>query len=152
VPLAHEKGVFDRALKFLMKLQHGAPVRRFNWTMTVNPLLDTAPETYPKWGPSKTTITQENMGARQHLRVELQSLYRLPRSNAIAFDIRCYLCSFEQIVTVPKWARRLHRVVRDLPVELATYKGFIRNRDAMVEWLSKYDDGAPTSPGWFPDD
>ena len=60
--------------------------------------------------------------------------------------------TFDQIVTVPKWARRLHRVVRDLPPELATYKGFIRNRDAMVEWLSKYDDGAPTSPGWFPDD
>jgi hypothetical protein len=136
----------------LLKLQHGAPVRRFNWTMTVNPLLDTAPETYPKWGPMKTTITPENLGKKQHLRVELQSLYRLPRSNAIAFDIRCYLCSFEQIVTVPKWARRLHRVVRDLPEELATYKGFIRNRPAMVEWLSKYDDGAPTSPGWFPDD
>ena len=62
VPLAHEKGVFDRALKFLLKLQHGAPVRRFNWTMTVNPLLDTAPETYPKWGPTKATITPENLG------------------------------------------------------------------------------------------
>jgi hypothetical protein len=152
VPLAHEKGVFDRALKFLMKLQHGSPVRRFNWTMTVNPLLDTAPETYPIWGPTKTTLTQENLGDKQHLRVELQSLYRLPRSNAIAFDIRCYLASFNEIVTVPKWARRLHRVVRDLPEELATYKGFIRNRPAMVEWLAKYDDGAPTSPGWWPED
>lgn len=152
VPLAHEKGVFDRALKFLLQLRHGAPVRRFNWTMTVNPLLDTAPETYPKWGPLKTTLTPENLGRKQHLRVELQSLYRLPRSNAIAFDIRCYLASFDEIVTVPKWARRLHRVVRDLPDELATYKGFIRNRPAMVEWLSKHDDGAPTSPGWWPED
>ena len=152
VPLAHDMGVFDRALKFLLKLQHGAPVRRFNWTMTVNPLLDTAPETYPKWGPTKTSLTQENLGRKQHLRVELQTLYRLPRSNAIAFDIRCYLASFEEIATVPKWARRLHRVVRDVPEELATYKGFIRNRPAMVEWLSKYDDGAPTSPGWWPED
>ena len=152
VPLAHEKGVFDRALKFLLKLQQGAPVRRFNWTMTVNPLLDTAPETYPKWGPTKTSITPENMGRKQHLRVELQTLYRLPRSNAIAFDIRCYLGKFDEIVTQPKWARRLHRVVRDLPDELATYKGFIRNRPAMVEWLSKHDDGAPTSPGWWPED
>ena len=57
-----------------------------------------------------------------------------------------------EIATVPKWARRVHRVVRDLPDELATYKGFIRNRPAMVEWLSKHDDGAPTSPGWWPDD
>jgi dimethylamine monooxygenase subunit A len=152
VPLAHEKGVFDRALKFLMKLQHGAPVRRFNWTMTVNPLLDTAPETYPKWGPMKTSLTLENLGQKQHLRVELQSLWRLPRSNAIVFFIRCYLASFAEIVAVPKWGRRLHRVVRDLPVELATYKGFIRNRDAMVAWLSAYDDGAPTSPGWWPED
>jgi hypothetical protein len=37
VPKAHEMGVFDRALKFLLQLQHGAPVRRFNWTMTVDP-------------------------------------------------------------------------------------------------------------------
>jgi hypothetical protein len=85
------------------------------------------------------------------LRVELQALFRLPRSNAIAFSIRAYLGKFEELVTVPKWGRRLHRVMRDLPAELATYKGFERNRKMMVEWLSKYDDGAPTSAGWWPD-
>ena len=152
VPLAHERGIFDRALKFLLKLQHGAPVRRFNWTMTVNPLLDTAPETYPIWGPTKTSLTPENLGHKQHLRVELQALFRLPRSNAIAFSIRCYLGKFEELVTQPKWARRLHRVVRDLHPDVAAYKGFLRNRDAMVAWLSKYDDGAPTSPGFWPED
>ena len=152
VPLAHEKGVFDRALKFLLKLQHGAPVRRFNWTMTVDPLLDTSPENYPKWGPNKAQINLENLGHRQHLRVELQTLWRLPRSNAIAFPIRCYLIKFEELVTQPKWARRLHRVVRDLHPDLAAYKGFLRNRDLMVQWLSQCDDGAPTSPGWWPED
>lgn len=151
VPLAHEMRVFDRALKFLLNLQLGAPVRRFNWTMTVDPLLDTSPENYPKWGPSKTTMTPETIGQRQHLRVELQTLHRLPRSNAIVFPIRCYLIKFEELVTVPKWARRLHRVVRDIPDELATYKGFIRNKPLMLDYLSKYDDGAPTSPGIWPD-
>jgi hypothetical protein len=152
VPLAHEKGIFDRALKFLLKLQHGAPVRRFNWTMTVDPLLDTSPENYPKWGPTRAEITPENVGQRLHLRVELQTLWRLPRSNAIAFPIRCYLIKFEELVTQPKWARRLHRVVRDIHPDLAAYKGFLRNRDAMAAWLSQYDDGAPTSPGWWPDE
>jgi len=152
VPIAHDLGVFDRALKFLLKLQHGAPVRRFNWTMTVNPLLDTAPETYPKWGPMRTTLTPENMGRLMHLRVELQSLYRLPRSNAIAFDIRCYLASFDELASVPKWARRLHRVVRDIHPDLAAYKGFLRNRDMMAAWLARHDDGAPTSPGWWPEE
>ena len=152
VPLAHKMGVFDRALKFLLALQHGAPVRRFNWTMTVDPLLDTSPENYHKWGPSKTTMTAETIGQRQHLRVELQTLIRLPRSNAIAFPIRCYLISFEDLVRQPKWARRLHRVIKTLPDELATYKGFIRNRPLMLDYLSKFDDGAPTSPGWWPDE
>ena len=67
-------------------------------------------------------------------------------------DIRAYLGKFEELVTVPKWGRRLHRVVRDLHPDLAAYKGFIRNRDAMAHWLSQYDDGQPTSPGWWPED
>ena len=35
VPLAHELQVFDRALKFLLNLRLGQPVRRLNWTMTM---------------------------------------------------------------------------------------------------------------------
>lgn len=151
VPRAHEMGVFDRALKFLLKLQHGAPVRRFNWTLTVDPLLDTSPENYPKWGPMRADIRPENVGERMYLRVELQTLHRLPRSNSIAFVIRCYLIRFDDLVTIPKWGRRLHRVLRDIPDDLATYKGFLRNRNSLVQWLSQYDDGLPTSVGWMPD-
>lgn len=151
VPLAGGMGIFDRALKFLLKLQYGAPVRRFNWTMTVDPLLDTSPENYHKWGPSKATLTPDTVGRRQHLRVELQTLYRLPRSNAIVFPIRCYLISFQDLVTVPKWGRRLHRVLQTLPEELAKYKGFARNRQMLTDWLAQYDDGSPTSPGWWAD-
>lgn len=151
VPFAHEMQVFDRALKFLLKLQHGAPVRRFNWTMTVDPLLDTSPENYPVWGPGKTTMIPQTVGARQHLRVELQTLHRLPRSNAIVFPIRCYLIRFNELTTVPKWACRLHRVIRDLPDELATYKGFLRNKQLMLQYLAQFDDGAATSPGIWPD-
>jgi hypothetical protein len=151
VPLAHEMGIFQRALKFLLAVKQGAPARRLNWTMTVNPLLDTSPENYHKWGVQKTTLTPENIGEKQHLRVELQSFFRLPRSNGLVFPIRCYLISFQDLVTVPKWGRRLHRVIRDLPVELATYKGFIDNRPLMLDYLSQFDDGLPTSPGVFPD-
>lgn len=151
VPKAAEMGVFQRALKYLLNLQLGKPVRRLNWTMTVNPRLDTSPENYHKWGPEKRTLTPENVGAKQHLRVELQTLWRLPRSNAIVFPIRCYLCSLEDLATVPKWGRRLHRVLRDLPEELATYKGFAVNRPMIVDYLAQFDDGAPTSPGIFPD-
>ena len=151
VPMAHDMGVFDRALKFLLNLQQGAPVRRFNWTMTIDPLLDTSPETYPVWGPTRASLTPDTVGARMHLRVELQTLIRLPRSNAMVFPIRCYLIRFDELVSVPKWARRLHRVVRDIPDALAAYKGFLRNRDMMTAYLAQFDDGAATSPGFAKD-
>jgi dimethylamine monooxygenase subunit A len=151
VPLAHEMGVFDRALKFMLNLRQGQPVRRFNWTMTINPRLDTSPENYHKWGTDRMSVTPDNVGQKVHLRVELQSFWRLPRSNAIVFPIRCYLIKLEEMVTIPKWGRRLHRVLRDLPPELIDYKGLTRWRPLAIDYLSKHDDGAPTSPGIWPD-
>jgi hypothetical protein len=151
VPFAHEAGVFARALKFLLNLQHGHPARRLNWTMTINPRLDTSPETYHKWGIDRTTVTSDNVGDKVHLRVELQTLWRMPRSHAILFSIRCYLIKMKELVTVPKWAHRLPRVLATLPPEIADYKGLTRYRDTTIDWLKKYDDGALTSPGCGPD-
>ena len=150
--IAHKKGIFNKALKFLSMVQQGSPVRRLNWTMTVNPLLDTSPENYHKWGVQKAELTPENCGEKQYLRVELQVIFRLPRSNGLAISIRCYMLSLEDIVTQPKWARRLHRVIRDIPDELSTYKGFIDNQSIIVDYLSQFDDGAETSPGIWLDD
>lgn len=150
VPKAHEMQIFQRALKFLLNVQQGAPSRRLNWTMTVNPRLDTSPENYHLWGPEKRTITAENVGQKQYLRVELQTFWRLPRSNALAFPIRCYLANLQDLGSVPKWGRRLHRVIRDLPDELAEYKGFAVNRAMIIDYLAQFDDGAETSAGIYP--
>ena len=151
VPLAHDLGVFDRALKFLLELQLGHPVRRLNWTMTVHPRQDTSPEQYPVWGPDRASVTVENAGDIVHLRVELQGLWRLPRSNAIVFSIRCYLISLKELVTIPKWGRRLHRVLKNLHPALVDYKGLTRYRDTVTRWLAPYDDGTATTPGTLPE-
>ncbi len=144
VPLAGELGVFDRALRFLLLLQVGRPVRRLNWTMTINPHLDTSPENYAGWGPSRATVNAGNAGELVYLRVELQTLYRLPRSNGILFGVRVYLLRLDDLVTNPAWARRMHRVLKALPVELVDYKGLTRYRDHAVAWLAQFDDGVPT--------
>lgn len=59
--------------------------------------------------------------------------------------------NMNELVTVPKWARRFPRVLSTLPPELIDYKGLTRYRQTTIDWLSKFDDGAPTSPGTFPD-
>jgi len=151
VPGAHEAGVFDRALKYLLRLSYGRPVRRLNWTMTINPRLDTSPENYPVWGPDRLTVTPENVADKVHLRVELQTLFRLPRSNAILFGIRCYLASVAELERVPKWRKRLHRVLRDLDPALVEYKGLSRYRDMVIAHLAPRDDATPISPGPQPD-
>jgi dimethylamine monooxygenase subunit A len=59
--------------------------------------------------------------------------------------------SLAELVTVPKWGRRVHRVLKGLHPALVDYKGLSRYRDTVVRWLAPYDDGAPTSPGGGPD-
>lgn len=139
VPLAHEAGIFERALKYLTAIPVGRPVRRLNWTLTINARMDTSPETYPNWGEERNSVTIENVGEKVHLRVELQVLDRMPRSNALLFSIRTYLISMNDLVTNPEWAKRMHRVMQTLPEELIEYKGLSRYHPILLEWLKQFD-------------
>lgn len=151
VPKATELGVMDRALKYLLNLQLANPVRRLNWTMTVNPRLDTSPENYPHWGGDRNKVNADNVSELVHLRVELQSLFRLPRSNGIVFSIRCYLMSLKDIATYPRWAKRLHRVQKTMHPDLIEYKGMTKFHPLLVEWLSQFDDGEDIGIGTQPE-
>lgn len=139
VPLAHDLGIFDRALNYLLNIPVDKPVRRLNWTLTINPRMDTSPETFHEWGKDRSSVTTENAGELVHLRVEQQFMARLPRSNAMMFGIRTYLASMNELTTNPAWATRLHRVLRDLPQPIAEYKGMNNYREPLVEWLSQFD-------------
>ncbi|MBF6057402.1 heme-dependent oxidative N-demethylase family protein [Thiomicrorhabdus heinhorstiae] len=139
VPLAHEAGIFERALKYLTAIPVGRPVRRLNWTLTINARMDTSPETYPNWGTDRDSITPENIGAKVYLRVELQVLDRMPRSNGLLFSIRTYLISMNDLVTNPEWAKRMHRIMKTLPPELVEYKGLSRYHPMLIKWLKQFD-------------
>ncbi|WP_438876573.1 heme-dependent oxidative N-demethylase subunit alpha family protein, partial [Bacillus cereus group sp. BC87] len=90
---------------------------------TVNPRLETSAETLPEWAPDRAKLTLDDVGKKVNMRVELQPLHRLPRSNAIVFPVRTYFASLEELCTIPKWGRRMHRVLRDLNPEIRDYKG-----------------------------
>ena len=78
-------------------------------------------------------------------------MFRLPRSNAILFSIRCYLASLDDLATYPRWGKRLHRVLQSLPQPLVEYKGLTRYRDTVLRWLSRFEDGQPLAAGTQPD-
>lgn len=139
VPMAHDMGVFDRALKYLLNIQVEKPARRLNWTMSINPLMEQAPESYHEWGHTRNSITMDNVASLAYLRVELQGLHRLPRSNALLFPIRTYLVSLEDLVTQPGWGKRLRRVLMTLPAPLVEYKGLSRYINTVIDWLEPWD-------------
>lgn len=143
VPRVHEMGVIPRAHEFLLRLQPGSGYRRTNWTMTVGRRLDTTTDVYPEWGPDRATLTPDEIGARLHLRVEVQHLIRLPRSNAVMFPIRTYLASLDEIASVPAWSTRFERVLGGLPQDLVDYKGLTRYRDMAVAWLAERNEQGP---------
>lgn len=136
VPRVHELGVIPRAHQFLLRLTPGPAYRRTNWTMTVDRRLDTCTEVYPEWGPARAELTDDEIGERLHLRVEVQHFVRLPRSNAVMFPIHTYLVSLDDLCSVPAWSRRFEQVLAGLPQDLVDYKGLARYRDAAVAWLA----------------
>ncbi|MGW0173396.1 heme-dependent oxidative N-demethylase family protein [Rhodococcus sp. NPDC003322] len=141
VPRVHEEGVIPRAQQFLMGLQPGQRYRRTNWTLTVDRRLDTATETYPDWGRDRRLVAEGpgvDVGARLHLRVEVQHLVRLGASGSIMFLIRTHLLPFEEVALVPGWAQRLHDVLVELPDDIADYKGITRTRGPGIAWLREY--------------
>ena len=98
--------------------------------------MDTSPEVYHEWGVERSMITAENAGEMVHLRVELQTLFRLPRSNGLLFSIRAYLASMEDLCSNPAWAKRLYSVMKTLNPQIGNYKGTDPYRAQLVEWLS----------------
>lgn len=139
VPRVHTERVITRAHDFLLRLRPEQAYRRTNWTLTVDGKLDTSTELYPEWGRDRRTLAEgplAQVADRLYLRVEVQHLIRLANSGAVMFLIRTYLRSFREVASVPEWGRRLHRVLAELPQDMADYKGLARTRAPAVAWLA----------------
>jgi len=151
VPLAHKTGVFDRAQKVLARLSPQRPVRRVGWGVTAQPRLDISVENEAAWALNKSKVTAADVARRVWLRVELQTLTRLPRSQAILFCIRTYMLRLDELARVRKWAARLHRVLGGLHPDVVAYKGLGHVLPLMLGYLAPYDDGGALGAGAGPE-
>ncbi|WP_246519970.1 heme-dependent oxidative N-demethylase family protein [Ancylobacter lacus] len=144
-----EQAAIERGLAFALRMQPETQVRRPNWVICVTPRLDNGLETAAEWAGLYEGAPPADLGRNLLLRVEVQQLYRLRRSHVILFAIRVYMARLSEIATVPKWAARLHRVLRDLDPAVARAKA-VPFRDDLVAYLAPFDDGAPLAPGRAP--
>jgi hypothetical protein len=120
--------------RFMRHLKGGHIASRLNWSILDDPALF---QPTGKWRTdANTDITRMNAGARLYLRVERQTLRRLPDSDAILFGIRVHRYRLDRVITTPALAARLAEAVRALPDPIVHYKSLRTVQDALLGWLT----------------
>ena len=116
------------------RLRDDAPGVRFNWSIV------DVPDLYLGQDKGLTTfnptITAENAGRSLWLRVERQTLRRLPISGGILFTIRTHVYPLDQVVMQPDIATQLSHAVQTLIPQMQVYKNLLPFRQALLDYLA----------------
>ncbi|HEX2942079.1 MAG TPA: DUF3445 domain-containing protein [Rhodopila sp.] len=116
--------------RFMRHLKPGHIAARLNWSVLDDPALF---QPAGKWRQDmQHDITAANAGERIFLRVERQTLRRLPTSDAVLFGIRVHVYPLHRMA---RYASRLAAAVRALPPDIQHYKSLLPFRAALLAWL-----------------
>ncbi|HWK46648.1 MAG TPA: DUF3445 domain-containing protein [Stellaceae bacterium] len=119
--------------RFIGLLKDDKLVSRLNWSVIDDPAL------FQPTGKGRTaldpSITAQNAGERLVLRVERQTLRRLPETGAVLFTIKLYVRPIAGIAAAPELASRLAGAVRALPPDMQRYKSLQPYRQALLDYL-----------------
>jgi len=111
----------------LARLSPERPVWRSNWTLEDHPAL---------FQPSPPREPLGREPADLWIRMERETLRRLPRTGGVLFTIRGYQQPLRDYVRRgPEVASTLRALVARLPDDLARYKSVLPYRDAVLTWL-----------------
>lgn len=122
----------ERAVdRFFASLRPERPVWRLNWSLVETDTLHLPPEART----ARVEADPETIGDRLFLRVERQTLRRMPETGAILFTIRTYVDPLPGIIDTAEAAQALIARLTDMPDPLARYKNLEDCRPALVTWL-----------------
>jgi len=85
--------------------------------------------------PAIPEIGDPSTGDRLFLRVERETLRRLPTTRCVLFTIRTYIRPLSHLVDRPADAARLAEALSNLPDDVRDYKRTLELTDAAVAWL-----------------
>jgi hypothetical protein len=117
---------------FFAALKPNRLVCRFNWGIADDP----APF-QPVAPPVSPGVTAENAGERLWLRVERQTLRRLPQTGAVVFAIRTIITRLDRAIASGQEARDLAAAIRDMPAATQRYKHIAPFAPALLAWLAE---------------
>ena len=130
------------AQKLMARLPIGRPVWRLNWSVKISDQLDMTSRHTPaldqRLADCLPGLTPDTIGDQLFLRIERQTLTRLPQSNAILFGIHTYQNRLaNEIAARPDAADRLARVFDTAPPTLLAYKGMTGFIPALMTHLNR---------------
>jgi dimethylamine monooxygenase subunit A len=103
---------------FLERVSADKPMWRLNWT-----LHDSDELFCPKPHPSSPDLSLKNILGRTWVRIERQTLRRLPTTQAVVFSIRTYIHPVQEIIQDPAQKQLFAATLAGLPPDTASYKG-----------------------------
>ena len=126
--------------RFFELIKADKPVQRVNWSLMDDPALH-QPRGHGR-RDEDPTITADNAGERLWLRIERQTLRRLPATGGVVFGIRIHTTQLAEAVAVPERASRLLSAVRSMPEGMRAYKSMPVFGAAVEAYLERRATGA----------
>jgi len=128
--------------KYFDRLRPNAPGYRFNWTVIGTPDLTLRPE---KVGQLANNITSDHIGDRFWIRVERQTLRRLPKTNGILFNIRTYIYPLSLLEKYPQAALGLSQAIFQVPSPMKIYKNLTVSSETLQVYLDRIINSTSTA-------
>ncbi|QMW05756.1 heme-dependent oxidative N-demethylase family protein [Spirosoma foliorum] len=131
-----------RAAQMLMeRLPIGRPIWRLNWSVKVSDQLDMTSRHTATIHQLLTNrlpfLPPDTIGNQLYIRVERQTLTRLPRSGAILFSIHTYQNLLANEASDPERAARMAQVFSTTPPALLAYKSMTHFMPELLAYLTR---------------
>jgi dimethylamine monooxygenase subunit A len=115
---------------FFAALKPDRILARINWGIADDPT-----RFQPIGRDADAAITPETAGSALYLRIERQTLRRLPESQAVLFTIRTEIMPLGQVIATPADAIGLAGAIRDMSPAMLRYKHLTAVAPALLAWL-----------------
>jgi dimethylamine monooxygenase subunit A len=120
--------------RFFANIQVERPVWRVNWSLVDTPTLFLPPE--HRGRPRE--VAAARAGEELWLRVERQTLRRLPGSGDVVFGIHTYVEPLAEALDTAHGAQALAARIREMPEAMARYKSIWPIREPLLAWLDEH--------------
>jgi dimethylamine monooxygenase subunit A len=133
----YETELAHRVQRVFQGLHAGRPVWRANWSLATEPTLF-MPGGHGASPVQGDAVTPENAGSHVWVRVERQTLTRLPETGAILFTIKTYIDAVSALSGSIGLCAGLQGAIETMTAEMQDYKAISRYKAALLAWLQTH--------------